>query len=51
MGEWQPGRGTWNRIARVPASGKLGEAVAEWMFAEVNGVGPQALFQQEASQR
>ena len=24
MGEWQPGRGTWNRIARVPASGKSG---------------------------
>ena len=30
---------------------KAGEVIAEWMFAEVNGVGPPASFQQEDSQR
>ena len=41
LGTGPPGSGEW----------KAGEVIAEWMFAEVNGVGPPASFQQEDPRR
>ena len=41
-GTGSPGTDEWKARAEV---------IAEWMFVEVNGVGPRASFQQEDSQR
>ena len=52
VGEIATGTGHLEPDRQGPASGKPGRrSFAEWMFAEVNGVRPQASFQQEDSQR
>ena len=51
MGEWQPGRGTWNRTARIRRVESLGRGYCRWILAEVTRVGAPASFQQEDSQR
>ena len=52
VGEIATGTGHLEPDRQGPASGKPGRrSFAEWMFAEVNGVGPQASLQQEDSQR
>ena len=49
MGESQPGRGTWNRTAILRRMERSAKGIAGWILAKVNGMGPQASLQQEAS--
>ena len=44
------GRGTWNRTAIPRRMERSAKGIAGWILAKVIGVGPQASFQQEASQ-
>ena len=49
MGESQPERGTWNRTAIPRRMERSAKEIAGCILAKVNGMGPQASFQQEAS--
>ena len=49
LGESQPGRGTWNRTVILRRMERSGKEIAGCILAKVNGMGPQASFQQEAS--
>ena len=48
--ESQPGRGTWNLTAIPRRMERSAKGIAGWILAKVNGMGPQASLQQEASQ-
>ena len=47
--ESQPGRSTWNLTAIPRRMERSAKGIAGWILAKVNGVGPQASLQQEAS--
>ena len=47
--ESQPGRGTWNRTVIPRRMDRSAKEIAGWILAKVNGMGPQASLQQEAS--